>query len=57
MIKNLDPLPLIYEFLDWLGCAKWFTQLELNDAYYQRRISEDDKCKTKFSTRYDQFEY
>ena len=34
MIKNCYPLPLISEFLDWLGRAKQFTQLDLTSVYH-----------------------
>ncbi len=33
-IKNWYFLPLIGECLDQLGQAKWFTQLDLTNAYY-----------------------
>jgi len=28
------PLPLIKELQDWLGRVKWFTSLNLKEAYY-----------------------
>ena len=43
IIKNQYPLPLIGESLDQLGWAKRFTQLDLNNAYYQIRICKSDK--------------
>ena len=42
-IKNLYPLPLIGKFLDWLGWAKSFTQLDLLNTYHWMRIKKDDK--------------
>lgn len=42
-IKYQYPLLLIGESLDYLGRAKQFTQLNLINAYYQRRVQEDDK--------------
>ena len=57
MIKNYDPLPLIGESLDCLGCAKRFTQLDLTNAYHQLRIREGDKWKTAFQMQYSYFEY
>ena len=56
-IKNRYPLPLIDESLDWLGCAKRFTQQDLTRAYHRMKIREGDKWKTAFRTRYGQFEY
>ncbi len=42
-IKNQYPLPLIGKSLDRLGEAKWFTQLDLTNAYHRMRIQEGDK--------------
>ena len=56
-IKNLYPLPLIRESLNWLDQAKRFTQLDLPNAYHQTRIKEGDKWKMAFQTRYSHFEY
>ena len=47
-IKNRYSLPLVGEFLDCLGRAKQFTQLDLTSAYYQMRIKEGDKWKIAF---------
>ena len=43
MIKTRYLLPLIIELLDYLGCAKRFTQLNLTNAYHQMRIRECDE--------------
>ena len=56
-IKNQYSLPLVGEFLDRLGCAKRFTQLDLTSAYHRMRIKEGDKWKTAFQTQYGHFEY
>ena len=42
-IKNWYPLPLIGEFLNRLGRAKCFTQLDLTSAYHRMRIKEGDE--------------
>ena len=42
-IKNQYPLPLISPFLNSLGWAKWFTQLDLTNTYHQMRIKEGDE--------------
>ena len=56
-IKNRHPLPLISETLDRLGRAKWFTKLDLKDAYHRIPIKRGDEWKTAFRTRYGHFEY
>ena len=42
-IKNLYLLPLIGKSLDCLYCAKYFTQLDLTNAYHQIRIRESEE--------------
>ena len=42
-IKNQYPWSLIDESLDWLSQAKWFTQLDLTNAYYRMRICEGNE--------------
>ena len=56
-IKNRYPLPLIGEFLNWLGRARRFTQLDLTNAYHLMRICEGDEWKTAFRIRYGHFKY
>ena len=56
-IKNRYALPLISELFDRLKNAKYFTRLDMADAYNQLRIAEGDEYKTAFHTRYGHFEY
>lgn len=56
-VKNRGPLPLIQESLERLSQAKWFTKLDLKEAYHRVRIKEGDEWKTAFRTRYGHFEY
>jgi transposase InsO family protein len=56
-VKNRHPLPLINESLDRLALARWFTLLDLREAYHRLRIKEGDEWKTAFRTRYGHFEY
>ena len=56
-IKNRYLLPLIGEFLNRLGRAKRFIQLNLTSAYYQIGIRKGDEWKTAFRTWYSHFEY
>lgn len=56
-MKNRYPLPRIDEMLDRLVGAKYFTKLDLRDAYHRIRIRRGDEWKTAFRTRYGHFEY
>jgi len=51
------PLPLIRELQDRLGRVKWFTSLNLKEAYYQVWMKEGKEWKTAFWTRYRHYEY
>jgi hypothetical protein len=56
-IKNRYPLPLISELFDRLKSAKYYTRLDMAEAYNQLRIAAGDEWKTAFRTRYGHFEY
>jgi hypothetical protein len=56
-VKNRYPLPLISEILDRIAGAKYFSKIDVQDAYYRIRIREGDEWKTAFRTRYGHFEY
>lgn len=56
-IKDRCALPLINETLDRLSGARYYTVLDLKDAYYRLRIRAGDEWKTAFRTRYGHFEY
>jgi len=55
--KDRHPLPLISEALDRLGGAKYFTKLDIKDAYHKIRIREGEEWKTTFSTKLGIYEY
>ena len=57
IMKNPYPWTLIGKFLDRLGWAKQFTQLDLISVYHWMRIKEDNEWKTAFRTSYGHFEY
>ena len=56
-IKNRYALPLISELQSRFHRAKWFTKLDVRDAYALIRIKEGEEWKTAFRTRYGHYEY
>ena len=56
-IKDRTPLPLISELRDRLHGKKYFTALDLKDAYNLIRIKPGDEWKTAFRTKFGLFEY
>jgi hypothetical protein len=56
-IKNRYALPLMSELFDRLKSAKYYTRLDMADAYNQLRVAAGDEFKTAFRTRYGHFEY
>jgi Reverse transcriptase (RNA-dependent DNA polymerase)/RNase H-like domain found in reverse transcriptase len=55
--KDRYPLPLIGEILDRLTDARYYTALDLRNAYHRIWIRKEDRWKTAFRTRYGHFEY
>jgi len=56
-IKNHYPLPLISELLDRMKGAKYFTKIDVRDAFNRLRIALGQEYKTAFRTRYGHLEY
>ncbi len=50
-------LLLIKELQDRLDRVKWFTSLNLKEAYYQVQMKKDEEWKTAFWTRYKHYKY
>ncbi len=50
-------LLLIKELQDWLDRAKWFTSLNLKEAYYWVQMKKGEEWKTAFWTRYRHYKY
>ena len=48
---------MISEALDRLGGGRYFTMLDIKDAYHNIRIEAGDKWKTTFSTKLGIYEY
>ena len=55
--KDRYPLPLIGEVLDWLQNAKYFTKLDIKDAYHNVRIRKGDEWKTTFTSKLGTYKY
>jgi hypothetical protein len=55
--KNRYLLPLISEAIDCLSGTKFYTKLDIRDAYHQVQVAEGEEWKTAFRTRYGHYEY
>ena len=55
--KNQYPLPLIDEMLERLSRAKYFTKLDIRQAFHKIRIHPDSEDLTTFRTRYGSYKY
>jgi hypothetical protein len=51
------PLPDVHSAFHWFGKAKYFTTLDLNQAYYQIPLSADSKQYTAFCTDWNLYHY
>ena len=56
-ITDANPLPRIDVCLDCLSSAKIFSTIDLQSAYMQLEVADDDRHKTAFITKYGLFEY
>ena len=55
--KDRYLLPLIGEVLDCLHTARYFTKLDIKEAYHNVRIKKEDEWKTTFTSKYGTYEY
>ena len=55
--KDRYPIPLIEETLAQLEGAKYFTKIDIRQAFYRIRMSEDSEELTTFLTRFGAFKY
>ena len=51
------PLPDVHSACHWFGKAKYFTTLDLNQAYHQIPLSKASKPLTAFCTDWNLFQY
>jgi hypothetical protein len=56
-IKDSYSLPLIGECVDALSGAQYFSKIDVDRAYWQVRLREEDKCKTAFVVDGNLFEF
>lgn len=56
-VKDSYPLPNIAECMDTLAGNVYFSTLDMLSGYYQILISEKDKHKTSFLTRYGLYQF
>nr|GEX68272.1 putative reverse transcriptase domain-containing protein [Tanacetum cinerariifolium] len=56
-VKNLYPLPRIYDLFDQLQGASLYSKIDLRSGYHQLRVREEDIPKTAFKTRYGHYEF
>jgi len=55
--KDRTPLPNLRELRDRLVGKKYFTSIDIRNAYHRIRICKEDREKTAFRTRFGHFEY
>ena len=53
--RQAFPMPNITEMMDTLDGAKYFSSIDLGNAYYQVELEQESKLKTAFSTKRGQF--
>ena len=53
--RQAFPMPNMIEMMDRLYGTRYFTSIDLGNAYYQVELEEDSKLKTAFSTKLGQF--
>ena len=55
--KDSFPLPLIEECIDSLDGCVFFSSLDMASGYYQLEVSEEDREKTAFVTKYGLYQF
>ncbi len=55
--RDSYPLLLIEELGNRLGNAKWFSIIDIDEAYYRVQMKKEEEWKMTFRTRYGHYEY
>ena len=56
-IPDMQPIPRVQDILDRLHGQKWFTTLDMSQAYHQGMMSEDARKFTAFTTPWSLYEW
>ena len=56
-IPEQQPIPRIQDILDNLGGKKWFSTLDMSQAYHQGEIDEESRKLTAFCTLWSQYKW
>ena len=56
-IPDRQPIPRVQDLLDGLGGQKWFSTLDMSQAYHQGQISEESRKFTAFSSPWSLYEW
>ena len=56
-IPDSQPIPRIQDILDDLGGNRWFSTLDMSQAYHQGEVHEDSRKFTAFSTPWSLYEW
>ena len=55
--KDVYPMPVVDDLLETFNGAQWFTCLDLVSEYCQVAMTDQDKSKTAFTTKYGLYEF
>lgn len=56
-IPDMQPIPRVQDILDRLHGQKWFSTLDMSQAYHQGTISEESRKFTAFTTPWSLYEW
>ena len=56
-IPDMQPIPRVQDILDRLHGQRWFTTLDMSQAYHQGLMTEDARQYTAFTTPWSLFEW